>query len=154
MERERRERSRVRVRGSMSGRLLTSMSPTPPNKVLTSMIKNPFLASLDDTILSLHVFSLSLCFSCSVNSSLLVITTFSRAIEIDSEHSENCILVFASAISIVYCPPLPRSGFRLARLRRTFEHIRIYAIGRDSFHNQTIMQYSIKSFYNPPSAVS
>ena len=135
-ERERRERSRVRVRGSMSGRLLTSMSPTPPNRFFTIMIKNPFLASLDDTdILSLHVFSLSLCFSCSINSSLLVITTFSRAIEIDSEHSENCILVFASAISIVYCPPLPRSGFRLARLRRTFEHIRIYAIGRDRFHN-------------------
>ena len=89
MERERRERSRVRVRGSMSGRLLTSMSPTPPNRFFTIMIKNKFLASLDDTILSLHVFSLSLCFSCSVNSSLLVITTFSRAIEIDSEHSEN-----------------------------------------------------------------
>ena len=120
-ERERRERSRVRVRGSMSGRLLTSMSPTPPNRFFTIMIKNPFLASLDDTdILSLHVFSLSLCFSCSVNSSLLVITTFSRAIEIDSEHSENCILVFASSISTVYCRHPPKVRLQTFQIEKDF----------------------------------
>ena len=103
MEREIKDRRSIKLTGSMSGRLRTIMSLKLENKFFTRMSRSPFLVR-QGSLSSRHVFTLSFCFSCLGNCSfsLLVFTTFSRAIETDAEHWENCMLFTINNQNILY----------------------------------------------------